>query len=152
MCLAWTNASAEAFLVQVDVALHPAGGGGEGDEGLTWCCREPSAGSVAEPLPMDGCLPFWLQGWECGPARTARPPPGDTREQAVGAGGVSTEAGAEESLSAGWKGLSEVRQDLSSLHLNRLPAVMEGVMDGVAERRQGKPFCDPLQSEDEVEP
>lgn len=49
------------------------------------------------------------------------------------------------------EGLSEVRQDLSSLHLNRLPAVTE-VTDGVAERGQGKPFCDPLQSEDEVEP
>lgn len=51
---------------------------------------------------------------------------------------MSTEAGAEENLPAGWKGLSEVWQDFSSLYLNRLPAVMEEVKDDVAEQRQDR--------------
>lgn len=65
--------------------------------------------------------------------------------------GVSTEAGAEESLSAGRKGLSEVWQHLCSVYFNRLPAVLEEVKDNIAEWRQGRPFSDPIQSEDVVE-
>lgn len=65
---------------------------------------------------------------------------------------MSTEAGAEETLSAGWKGLSEIWQDLSNVYLSRLPAVMEEVKDDVAEPRHGWPFSDPIPSEDEVEP
>lgn len=78
MCLAQTNVSTEAFLAHVDVALHPADEGGGGDEGLIWCGCEPSAGSVAEPLPIDGWLPVWPWGWGGGAAWAAHPPPGDT--------------------------------------------------------------------------
>jgi len=64
--LARTNVSTEAFLVRVNVALHPAGDGRGGDEGLIWCCCEPSTGSMAEPLPAGGWLLVQLQGWGVG--------------------------------------------------------------------------------------
>lgn len=76
--------------MQVDVALHPAGGGGEGDEGLTWCCREPSAGSVAEPLPVDAAFHSGCRAGSVGqPGQPGQPvllqeAPGNRRWEPVG--------------------------------------------------------------------
>lgn len=74
LCLARTNVGTEAFLLQV--ALYPDDEGGGGDEGFVRCCCEPSAGIVAEPLPVDGCLLVQLWGWGHGATWAAHPPPG----------------------------------------------------------------------------
>lgn len=85
---------------------------------------------MAKPLPTDG----WFQVQLCGEGKE-QPGKPILQEEIVGTCGVSTEVDAEESLPAGWKGQSEVWQDLSSLYLNRLAAVMEEVKGDVAEQR-----------------
>lgn len=60
---------------------------GQGAEGLVRCCREPSDGAGAEPLPVDVWLPVRLWGWGHG---AACPFPGDTWKQPVGTCEVST--------------------------------------------------------------
>lgn len=116
--------------MQVDVDDE----GGEADQGLMWCCCEPSAGSKAKPLP-DIWLLVWLWVQDIGQPVLPR------RLLEAGSGQLW-----------GRRGLSEVWQDLSSLFLNGLTAAVDKLKDNDAQQSLRGPFSDPVQSEDEVEP